>query len=311
MKDYTKSILFCCGCLALLLLGCKKDGNAVANNPVMDERQQAIKDYEDLYLKSDVANVGWTGDAATCSAGTLATGVNEQVVARINFYRKIVGLPYNCTNDNNLSVFAQRAAALMHSNSTLNHQPPNTWACYSDTGKRGANNANLAMGVTASDAVDAFMIDYGSSNSAVGHRRWLLYPRARTFGHGATSAYSAIYCIDNNTSNPKAAFEPEFVAYPPKGYIVQDLFRNSMRWSFSIADADFATSTVSVTDETGNKITTGKEPIRDGYGENTLVFVPNITSLPLKDAKYTVTVSNVKIGGSLKNYTYNVTWVKR
>lgn len=303
----------------LTQIGCKKDANTstpeetAADVPtVVTARQQAINDYEQLYLTSNVTNVGWTGNRTTCAAGTVAAGVSEKVLQRINYYRKLVGLPAKCTHDAALAVFAQKAALIMQANNTLTHTPTNTWACYSSDGNTGARNSNLAMGVVASDAIDAFMIDNGSGNEAAGHRRWLLFSRAKTFGHGSTTAFSAIYCVHNASNSASAATEmPEFVAYPPKGNIVQDLFRGNMRWSFGIPNADFNAATVTIKTETGTSIIVKKEIIQPGYGDNTLVFIPSIATLPLKDTKYSVTVGGVKMGTSTKTYTYDVNWIKR
>ena len=165
------------GAALLTQTSCKKDETIAeattdgkTETPTIDARQQTINEYEQVYLASNVVNVGWTGKKETCAPGTVAAGVSDKVMQRINYYRKMVGLPA-CTHDAALAVFAQKAALIMHSNNMLSHSPINTWLCYSADGREGAINSNLAMGVVASDAVDAFMIDNGSGNSAVGHRR--------------------------------------------------------------------------------------------------------------------------------------------
>jgi uncharacterized protein YkwD len=302
--------------ILLTQIGCKKDANTaveeVTTPVVISPRQQAIDDYEQLYLASNVTTVGWTGNRATCAPGGVAAGVNDKVVQRINYYRKLVGLPAKCTHDAALAMYAQKAALIMQSNNTLTTTPTNTWACYSADGNQGARNSNLSMGVVASDAIDAFMIDNGMGNEGVKHRRWLLFSRAKTFGHGSTTSFSALYCMHNGSNPAPVASEmPEFVAYPPKGNIVQDLFRANMRWSFAIPNADFGSAAVTVKTETGANVTVTKELLQSGCGDNTFVFMPAIASLPLKDTKYTVTVSGVKMGTASKSYTYDVNWVKR
>jgi uncharacterized protein YkwD len=303
------------GAALLTQTSCKKDENIAAETTQptetvgVDARQQVITEYEQVYLGSNVATVGWTGKKETCAPGTVAAGVNDKVMQRINYYRKMVGLP-PCTHDNALAVFAQKAALIMHSNNMLSHNPTNTWVCYSADGRDGAMNSNLAMGVVASDAVDAFMVDNGSGNTAVGHRRWLLFSRAKTFGYGSTNTYSAIYAL-HNSKNAAATNLPAFIAYPPKGNIVQDHFRANMRWSFSVPNANFSSAVVTVKNEAGANIPVTKELIAGGYGDNTLVFVPAIAALPLKDTKYFVSINGVNIGTTPKNYLYEVNWVKR
>ena len=304
------------GAALLTQTSCKKDETIAetttdgkTETPTIDARQQTINEYEQVYLASNVANVGWTGKKETCTPGTVAAGINEKVMQRINYYRKMVGLPA-CTHDAVLAVFAQKASLIMHSNNMLSHNPTNTWLCYSADGRDGAMNSNLAMGAVASDAVDAFMIDNGAGNTATGHRRWLLFSRARTFGYGSTNTYAAIYAL-HNSKNAAATNLPAFIAYPPKGNIVQDHFRANMRWSFSVPNANLSSAVVTVKTETGANVPVTKELIASGYGDNTLVFVPAIATLPLKDTKYFVSINGVNVGTTPKNYLYEVNWVKR
>ena len=306
-----------CGLLLLVLNGCTKTP-VVEETPVAptennaQQRQQAIDDYNSLYLASSTT-ASWTGNVATCTPGTVSADMHAKTVKRINFYRKMVGLPYNMQLSTLLNEKAQKAALMMEAHGSLSHTPDASWACYSADGKEGAGKSNLAQGGIGSTAIDLYMKDYGAGNEAVGHRRWLLFSRAKTFGHGSTSNYNAIYCT-HNFSNPAVAASllPEFIAYPPKGFVVQDLFVPQQRWSFSIPDADFSTVGITVKNSDNITISTTKYPLQAGYGDNTLVFVPNINSYAFtKDTKFSVEVRNVKVGGVLKTFNYEVIFFKK
>lgn len=303
-------------CLSLLLAQCSKDPVAVDDTATGDtteaqKRQQAIDDYRSLYLTSNTT-ASWTGSVSACSAGAVSTDMHTKTLKRINFYRKLVGLPYNMQFTTLLNEKAQKAALMMEANNRLDHFPTSAWACYTADGAAAAGQSNLAQGGIGSGAIDLYMQDFGTGNEAVGHRRWLLFTRAKTFGHGSTNTFNAIYCL-HNFSNPGLApsLTPDFIAYPPKGYVVKDLFVPQQRWSFSIPDADFSTVSVTVKNADNIQITTVPYPIQSGYGDNTFVFVPTINSYAFaKDTKYSVEIKNVKVNGVLKTYNYDVTFVK-
>ncbi len=54
------------------------------------------------------------------------------------------------------------------------------------------------------------------------------------------------------------------------------------------------------------------EPVATGYGENTLVWIPkgladNATwPQPTADTRYRVNITNVRIGGNYRNFSYEV-----
>ncbi len=319
MTTKAKKLLFLANFAAILLIvnGCTKEpapteDPANTQNTEAQQRQQAIDDYTSLYLTSNTS-ASWTGSISSCTAGTVSADMHAKTLKRINFYRKIVGLPANMQLTTLLNEKAQKAALMMEANNNLSHQPDPSWVCYSADGANAAGNSNLAQGGIGSGAIDLYMQDFGTGNEAVGHRRWLLFSRAKTFGHGSTSSFNAIYCL-HNYSNPAvaAALLPEFIAYPPKGFVVKDLFVPQQRWSFSIPDADFSTAAVTVKNVDNISISTTKYPLQPGYGDNTLVFVPNINSYAFtKDTKFSVEMKNVKVNGVLKTYNYDVTFVKR
>jgi hypothetical protein len=110
----------------------------------------------------------------------------------------------------------------------------------------------------------------------------------------------------HNYGNPKAPSTPEFIAWPAKGYVVYPMLFS--RWSFGIPGANLSNATIAMTGPNG-PVTLTPETYATGYGDNTLVWVPQITPSTTSDTKYTVTISNAIVSGSAQNYTYDVTVV--
>ncbi|MBF0539385.1 MAG: VCBS repeat-containing protein [Nitrospirae bacterium] len=205
---------------------------------------------------------------------------------------------------------------MMSVNNALNHIPPSTWTCYTANGAEAAGHSNLFLGVNSVSAISGYIQDPGSGNSFVGHRRWILYPQTQVMGTGdipSVGSYfkaNALWVMDSNIWGPRPTTREEFVAWPPKGYVpYQVVFA---RWSFSYANADLSSATVSMTSG-GNNIAVALSQVQNGYGENTLVWIPmNLNDSanwpkPSNDTTYTVTVANVVINGASRTFTYDVT----
>lgn len=266
--------------------------------------------YRDDYLAQASVPVGWNGSVSQCQPGITGSAHQQAVLARINYFRALAGLPA-ATLDAGGAVDLQAAALMMSANAALSHAPPSSWACYTAAGAAGAASANLALGLYGVAAIDAYMDDSGSNNAAAGHRRWLLYPPRATFATGdspgsdGAPAANALGVFGALTTRPSL---PEGVAWPPAGYVpYQNLPARSGRWSFSLPGADFAAASVTVTGPSGALAVT-REPVSNGYGDNTLVFVPQGMSYdaPASDTVYTVTVSGIA-GADVSAITYRVT----
>ncbi|MHC1706977.1 MAG: Ig-like domain-containing protein [Bacteroidales bacterium] len=271
-------------------------------------REQVLAAYQSQYLGSNLANCGWTGNVANCDAGGVSQDSHDKVVQRINYYRRLVGLPGDITLDATKNAKCQKAALIMKANNQLSHFPPNSWTCWTVDGNDAAGNSNIALGMHSVHAVTGYIDDFGASNKAVGHRRWLLYSKAKVMGDGSTDNSNAIWVM-GNSSNPLPSSMPEFVAYPPKGYVPGPLVFD--RWSFSIPNADFAAATVTMKDGSGQNVTLTIINREEGYGDNTVVWEPDgINTNGPNDVSYTVTVGAVKVGGTDKSFTYTVTVVQ-
>jgi hypothetical protein len=280
---------------------------AVPVNPT--GRQEAADLYLQQYLSSAGTPVGWTGNLSGCNPGTTGLAFRDAVLRRINYFRTMAGVPTVTLNDE-YNRKAQAAALMMSANRDLSHSPPSGWQCYSSDGAQAAGSSNLCLGCMGWDAISAYMLEGG----AVGHRRWVLHPQTQQMGSGdipyvqGYASANALWVFDH-LWEPGPATRYEFVAWPPPGYVPYPVVND--HWSFSYPQADFAGATVTMTTG-GAGVSVTLEPVFVGYGENTLVWVPQgVTSggawpKPAVDTAYTVQVHNVIIGGQSREFSYTV-----
>lgn len=290
---------------------------AAAGLSVATAQREAVRNlYNALYLASDNAPMGWTGSIVGCNPGTTSQAYRKAVVLRINVIRALAGVPAAVTLDSGFNAKAQQAALMMSANKQLNHKPPSTWGCYSADGAEAAGKSNLALGNAGPGAIaQGYLADPGSNNAAAGHRRWLLYPQTQQMGTGDVAGdathppANALWIQDGHLFNIRPPTRNGFVAWPPPGYTPYPLA--FARWSLSYPDADFSQATVSMS-RNGAAVPTKLEPIANGYGENTLVWLPTDPLLtdpaPLAgtDAVFSVSVQNVKINGQARAFSYKV-----
>ncbi len=291
-------------------------------------RAETVALFNTLWLPGQsVTSVGWTGAGSpACNPGTTSSATQQAHLDRINFYRRLVGLP-------NISFFAAnsvvatnaQASALMQGSnpwdgSVSPHSPPASWTCYSAGGALAAGKSNLYKGVSGPLAIDGYIDDSGGGNQVVGHRRWILYPPlAKSFAGDIenTSAFTSswptrtpgndLWVIPDGNDGTWGArpASPAWVAWPPEGYVpYQVLPKGSNRWSFSYPNANMSQATVTISRD-GQPISILGYDTRDnaGYGDASIVFRPNTatasgqpvlyTSPGAAEAVYSVTVSGM------------------
>ncbi|OIN59465.1 CAP domain-containing protein [Arsenicibacter rosenii] len=272
-------------------------------------RTAIITDYIQNFVGSSVSvsELGWTGSVSGCVAGSISALAQNRVIQRINYYRRLVGLPDNMTLDPSRNAATQEAALMMLANNSLSHSPPTSWLCYTATGAAGAGSSNIAIGSFAANAIKLYMDDPGSGNEPAGHRRWILYSRANSFGTGSTNNSDALW-VFNAFSTPAGL--PPYVAYPPAGYVPRALV--PQRWSISIPSANFTNATVQVMDDTNAPVAVTRYTPTNGYGDNTLVWDLTNPGTALAwngsaDKTFSVQVSGVVINGITQSpYSYTV-----
>lgn len=263
-------------------------------------RAAALADYEANYLGSALDSVGWTGNTDNCDAGSTSQEAKDKLLQRLNYFRRLSGLPDSVVLNDSLNRKCQEAALMMESNNQLDHYPTPDWHCFTEDGQEAAAFSDLALGASGPGVIDLYIADAGVTD--LGHRRWILFPPLVEAGTGDTRDANALWVI-GNFGAPVAM---PFVAYPGNGYIPAPLVFPT--WSFAVSGADFSKATVRMTDSTGNVIPVSAYITAQGYGDNALAWNPtnfNSTSLTT-DMLINVSVLGVHVQGVSKDYQYQV-----
>ncbi|MBK6999888.1 MAG: DUF4214 domain-containing protein [Rhodoferax sp.] len=294
---------------------------AAAGLAINTQDREAVRlFYQGLFGQSDGVAMNWTGNYATGAAGSTDPLYQNAVALRINWHRAMAGIPADVSLYAPYSQKDQQAALMMSANNALSHTPPSSWKYYTAEGAEAAKNSNLALGNVGPNAVSAgYMKDSGSNNSAVGHRRWILYPQTRSMGTGdvpggtlngaSLNSANALWVFDSNVNGARPTVRDTFVAWPPKGFVPYPVVYG--RWSFSYPQADFSQASVAVR-KNGSAVAVTTEPVQNGYGENTLVWLLQgytnaaTWSRPSNDDTYAVTINNVRLNGSAQSFAYDV-----
>jgi len=187
--------------------------------------------------------------------------------------------------------------------------PPNdSWTA---AGQTGAETGNLSLGVFGPAAIDGYIKDHGDHNMPVGHRRWILYSRAKIMGTGdvpggPTPKSNALVVV--------GGFKPgsvsQWVSWPNAGYAPVGIVYP--RWSLSRPGVTFGSATVTMTDTIRNSNIGNNIVYRHtggpSYGDPTIVWEPDWSDYggtPPLDTPITVTVS--RVSGSRSSHAYTVT----
>lgn len=294
--------------------GCGKDDDDDKPKE-LTPREKAIKDYEENYIGSYVDDPGWTGNTTGCVAGTISQDARNKTIKRLNYFRRLVGLSDNVVENPAQHQGCQEASLVFKAQNNLSHFPPQSWKCWTQAAYDAAATANIGWGTATSGAftvhtsygVSGFIEDAGDHNKAVGHRAWFFMPGLTKLGVGSTNSTCCMQWKDNYTPSGPS---PEFIAYPPKGFIPNQI--TYPRWSFTLpGGGSFTNAKVTMTDGAGANVslTIVNKPgnISQGYPLKHLVWEPNINVKNLTaDAKYTVTITDIT-GAAQTTYTYEVT----
>jgi hypothetical protein len=284
-------------------------------------REQVRDFYNGIFSASENIPINSTADVDNCFPGENSQQFIQAVALRINWYRAMAGLPAAVTLDPIYSTGSQQVAVMISANHILNHNPPTNYDCY-NTNMAHFAGGNQAEGVNGADAVEAYINDYGTNNFEVGHRRWLLFPQTLVMGtgdvpssdDGTNAAANSIWVFDSSINDPRPATRQPFVSWPPAGFVPYQV--TYPRWSFALSNADLSLATVTMTSN-GVPINVTTNLYETGYGENTIVFLPQGSvdggTFPFNgaDTVYGVTVTNIGIvSENTTNYiamSYSVT----
>lgn len=280
-------------------------------------RNDVLSFYNCIYNASEnyQTEIGWSGtvSATLGVAGTTSTIFKEDVRRRINFYRALVSMPADITFDATECSKDQDAVLMFSRNSDITHNPPSNWLSYTSTGAEAAGHSNLAIGFNIAtygpEAINGYMRDDGPGNETAGHRRWLTYSQARIMGTGDIPLTGTFACSNANwvIGNFKPSPVLQFVSWPNSGYIPLPLV--PARWSLTYPGANFSNASVSMI-RSGTAVPVQIISSADnGYGDNTIVWVP--AGMPPAsigaDTTCNVTVSGIAGAGVPSSYSYVVT----
>jgi hypothetical protein len=264
------------------------------------------EDYRANYVGSNLTNseLGWTGSTDRCDPGTISKLAYDRTLQRLNYYRRLAGIPDSCVWVASQQVNAQAAALCMYANGRLSHGPPADWKCYSDAASKGAGSCNLSLGETGPAALAGQVEDAGSNNRRVGHRQYILNPYRREFAIGATPGSMALYVFGKSWPDSiTRIIRDQPVSWPPAAYVPTDLVY--YRWHYALSGYTFANADV--------KMTRNGRPLEvevyeeGGYG--VAIWEPKMSWSELREpATYTVEITGAKDydGEEVKSFRYEV-----
>ncbi len=273
---------------------------------------------------------------SSCTKGDLLESEKQLILNKVNSIRALHNLK-PVTYETSFDAPASEAALMMAKNDQLNHQPPNSWGCWSQTGYDGAEHTNLYISwhsPSQPPKTEASIVNWMIDNFSdrVGHRRWIIDPFLKKIAIGRADGLSAknqgmgvcgmaLYVIDDDKQDI-SDWQVNYVGYPYQYYSPEYVFYNdggTIKWhylSFTFVgdkynywnnqNVDYSAATVTMTDENGKNI-----PISTTFFDNEGYGVPNCLKwMPTElntEVKYTVRIAGVKYGGQLSNFEY---WFK-
>jgi uncharacterized protein YkwD len=275
--------------------------------PAVDRtnRSAVVNFYRTVYVPALAVTNDWNGSVAGCNAGSTGPAYIDATMDMVNYYRSMAGLPavpHSAAKDDK----AQKAALMMTANNAMSHAPPSTWTCYTSDGAEAAGKSNLVLGAAGAHGVTLYIKDAGANNTAVGHRRWILYPRQTEMGTGSTNNANALWVV--GAFGTRSMTTP-IVAWPPDGYVPYQLVYP--RWSFSAntnSTVSFTGATVTMA-RNGSPVSLTVLADAVGYGDNTIAWEPSGLTFAagMADVGIEVQVNNVLVSGVSTNYKYVVT----
>jgi uncharacterized protein YkwD len=264
--------------------------------------------YWSQYASQQSVPIGWVGGSLLgCLPGLSSATSNQATLTALNYVRSLAGLAPVSLNAS-LNAGAQAAALMMSANGALSHDPSSSWKCYSSAGASAAHRSNLALSypsIRSGQIIDLYMDDPGSTNFAVGHRRWVLNPFTTQVGTGSTETANALTVIGPSSS---ARPNPRWVGWPTAGYFPNAIEPDG-RWSLSSGrrNVSFAHAKVRVYFG-GHRVPVHQYRVENGYAQPTIVW-----QMPAGFAttgSYKVVVKRIKKKGSKRllhtAYTVNL-----
>lgn len=278
---------------------------------ILQEKEQAISNYNTQFKASTISNLGWTGSISNCSAGNLSPEVYSQVLRRWKYFRSLTGVPDQIRLDEEFNNFAQATALTIAANDSLLMYMEDTIPCYTHLGHTGLKYSKISQCTSTDELLTDMIKGDDELDNSVLQRRLLLNPETTVFGFGAArSSSNTIYEVNYVDGGREGVTEdelPEYLAYPSPGFFPNELVFD--KWSFTLynSQADFSRSRVIIRTIKGRKITTEVLFTNGRLSGKSIVW--KITNEGLKD--YTdkvldITIKRVRIGDEIKDFNYSV-----
>jgi len=271
-------------------------------------------------------------DLPSCYPGVLSPARTAQALGDLNQIRALSGLPpvtYDATGD----PLTQASSLAMVANSALSHEPPQSWACWSQDAADGAISSNLFIQWQWEPnhfipwvSMVGWLIDEWVVS--LGHRRWMLDPFLSKISYGAVhgapqlpnpaypQAFASSLQVVHDDHADLSGTDLSWVAYPMGEYpaeLVDTTWYLSFSWlvdpinRYANSQVDLSEVAVTVTDPGGSPL-----PVLDLSADTTWMGLPNnvqwrVDGL-LEGVTYTVNVSGgVYADGPLETtYTFTL-----
>lgn len=286
-------------------------------------RQAVTAAYQALWQPATTAPLQVSGgDPSSCTPYRTSAATQARTKDAINFARELAGMRPVATVSDPHTTAASVSALLQAVNQTLTHNPAQNLLCWTLAAATAAGHSNLDLRwstspsfvPTVADVVGDYLVDRGSNNTEVGHRRWVLLPGTTTMGSGnaivtndsgVRYVTNDLWVVGSRMADTPAG-TPAFYGWPTAGWFPSPLEPEG-RWSLSSSTgASFAHATVEVTHD-GVAVPVTVQPYATGYGDNTLVWQldqpPAVTGSAAET--YDVTVRGIT-GASRSSYSYAV-----
>ncbi len=296
-------------------------------NGVPDDEDHTYDD-GDFYNDNDppvVSLYETEPDVSECYAGKISSAEKQKVLIRINFIRSLHDLP-PVTYEEDDDIYTSECALLIAANKKLDHNPSDSWSCYSKEGRTGCQKSNIYIRygmisqLKSESIVDAFMTDEGVPT--LGHRRWFLDPWLKHISFGRVDDFyqqvvgSAIKVNNDDNDGPIISENDiPFVAYPFESY-PKELYNDNVMMSFTLindknnkwqnSSVNFSSAAIVVKDPSNTVLKiSGVANDNDGYGvpNNLRWFAEGVEN----NVRYDVVITNVLVNSVSRNYSY---WFK-
>ncbi|MDO4538270.1 MAG: hypothetical protein Q4B54_08920, partial [Coriobacteriales bacterium] len=342
-KALSCSVLGVCGAAFALALGFGPIAPAPAygqtlgtDSGVITIKKPTLRELTDLYAATtahptDATLWDLVPDVRAYTAGSHSAQAIEYAQARLNLVRAAANIDgVRLTSPLNDSA-AQGALILARLNNGLTHYPETPSGVsdeQAEAGKTACISSNIScswgLGSPLAVAIKGQIDDSDTGNMAmVGHRRWLLNPATSTLGIGsAKSADGALYtCVRVFGSDVQltGSTDYDYVAWPPSGAFVSELFDTNVPWSVSLNKSRYAVPDAKSVVVTLTRLEDNKTWVLDsadntpsengeylnvdfgGYGSGTcIVFRPNVAQVGERyEGTWSVNISGITTTGEV------------